>query len=128
MTIRPSHHATPGDELHDARLIALGEQLEEIRSKLRPVAVAQVPAIGWSPFGYHCSGGDMELTEREREVVLAFCQKKAQECRDRASRISPDLREYAEQTARMWEEIAASVVGTGTLDELLASAGKQKQT
>lgn len=72
----------------------------------------------------------MGLTRREREEVLAICQKKAQECRERASRINlPDLRESAEQTARMWEEIAASVVETGTLDELLASAAREgKQT
>jgi hypothetical protein len=65
----------------------------------------------------------MDLTGREREVMIALCKKKAQECRDRASRIGfPDLRESAQQTARMWEEMAASVIGTGTLDELLASA------
>jgi hypothetical protein len=69
----------------------------------------------------------MELTGKEREVVLAICQKKARECRDRASRISfPDLRDAAEQTARMWEELAASVVGTGTLDQLLAAPGESK--
>ena len=69
----------------------------------------------------------MELTSNERELVLAICQKKARECRDRASRISfPDLREYAEQTASMWEEMAASLVGAGTLEELLASPDESK--
>jgi hypothetical protein len=69
----------------------------------------------------------VELTAEEREVVLAICQKKARECRDRASRIRfPDLREHAEQTARMWEEIAASFVGTGSLEQLLASPGETK--
>ena len=68
----------------------------------------------------------MELTEKERELVLA-CQKKARECRDRASRISfPDLREYAEQTASMWEEMAASLVGASTLEQLLASPDESK--
>ena len=67
------------------------------------------------------------LNEKERQVVLAICRKKAQECRDRASRISfPDLREYAEQTARMWEEMAAALVGAGTLEELLASPDESK--
>ena len=67
------------------------------------------------------------LNEKERQVVLAICRKKAQECRERASRISfPDLREHAEQTARMWEEIAASFVGTGSLEQLLASPGETK--
>ena len=61
----------------------------------------------------------MQLTGREREVVIAFCQKMARECRDRASRISfPDLRESAEQTARMWDEIAASVLVPAHHDSL----------
>ena len=69
----------------------------------------------------------MELTGEERELVLAICQKKARECRDRASQIRfPDLREYAEQTARMWEEMAASLVGAGTLEKLLASPDESK--
>ena len=69
----------------------------------------------------------MELTREERELVLAICQNKARECRDRASRISfPDLREYAEQTARMWEEIAASVVGNSTLNKLSLRQAKAK--
>ena len=67
------------------------------------------------------------LNEKERQVVLAICRKKAQECRERASRISfPDLREHAEQTARMWEELAASVVGTSTLEQLFPSLGESK--
>ena len=69
----------------------------------------------------------MELTAKERNTVLAVCQKKAQECRERASRISfPDLREHAEQTARMWEELAASVVGTSPLEQLFPSLGESK--
>jgi hypothetical protein len=68
----------------------------------------------------------VELTGREREAVLAICRAKAHESRDRASRISvPDLKEHAEQTARMWEGIAASVIGTSTLEEILSSAGEQ---
>ena len=60
------------------------------------------------------------LNEKERQVVLAICRKKAQECRERASRISfPDLREHAEQTAKMWEELAASFGGGGALEEFL---------
>ena len=68
------------------------------------------------------------LNEKERQVVvLAICRKKAQECRERAGRISfPDLREHAEQTARMWEELAASVVGTSTLEQLFPSLGESK--
>ena len=67
------------------------------------------------------------LNEKERQVVLAICRKKAQECRERASRISfPDLREHAEQTARMWEEIAASVVGTSPLEQLFPSLAESK--
>jgi hypothetical protein len=69
----------------------------------------------------------MELSAKERNTVLASCQKKAQECRERASRISfPDLREHAEQTARMWEELAASVVGTSTLEQLFPSLRESK--
>jgi hypothetical protein len=65
----------------------------------------------------------MDLTAREREVVIAFCKTRAQECRERASRIRfPDLQQHAQQTASMWDEMAASVIGTGTLDALLASA------
>src|ERR1700712_1213510 len=65
----------------------------------------------------------MDLTAREREVVIAFCKKRAQENRERASRIRfPDLQQHAQQTATMWDEMAASVIGTGTLDALLASA------
>ena len=64
----------------------------------------------------------MDLTGREREVVIAFCKKRAQECRERASLIRfPDLQLHAQQTAAMWDEMAASVVGTGTLDALFAS-------
>jgi predicted Rossmann-fold nucleotide-binding protein len=52
--------------------------------------------------------------------VLAICRKKAQECRERASRISfPDLREHAEQTAKMCEELAAFFGGGGALEEFL---------
>lgn len=73
------------------------------------------------------SGGDMEFTAKERNTVLAICQKKAQECRERASRIGfADLREAAEQTARMWEELAASVVGSSTLEQLFPSLGESK--
>ena len=79
----------------------------------------------------------MDLTAREREEVIAICKKKAQECRDRASKIQfPDQQEYVRQTAKMWDEMAASVLGGGTLDEILPSppvadaepARKQSQT
>ena len=65
----------------------------------------------------------MQLTGREREEVIAICKKKAQECSDRAGKIQfPDQQEYLRQTAKMWDEIAASVLGGGALDEILASA------
>jgi hypothetical protein len=67
------------------------------------------------------------LNEKERQVVLAVCRKKAQECRDRASRISfPDLREHAEQTAKMWEELAASFAGASAIEELFPSLRESK--
>jgi hypothetical protein len=55
----------------------------------------------------------MELTSNEREETLAICRAKAEHCRALAQRIShADQRRHMEETAKMWDALAASIGST----------------
>ena|SRR5215213_2543426 len=63
----------------------------------------------------------MQLTQKERDETLASCRKKAQQCRETAGRFRlADQRKAMEQTAKMWDDLAATLCGAvPALDELL---------
>jgi hypothetical protein len=64
----------------------------------------------------------MQLTQKERDETLASCRKKARQCRETAGRLRlADQREAMAQTAKMWDDLAATLGGpVAALDELLA--------
>ena len=66
----------------------------------------------------------MQLTQKERDETLANCRKKARQCRESAVRLRlADQREAMEQTAKMWDDLAASLCGpVAALDEVLNNA------
>jgi hypothetical protein len=62
----------------------------------------------------------MHLTQRERDETNAVCREKALQCRELAARISlADQRVSMEQTAKMWDDLAAALCGPAALHEVL---------
>jgi hypothetical protein len=66
----------------------------------------------------------MQLTQKERDETLASCRKNARQCRETAGRLRlADQREAMEQTAKMWDDLAATLCDpVAALDELLNNA------